>query len=220
MFEQELEQLGLTSGEAKVYESLVVLGSSTVGPVVKRSGVAYSNIYEILERLIQKGLVSFVIREKTKHFQAVAPLRLKDFLEKQENDVQERKKILDTLLPKINDLRSPQKPQEAEVFVGVKGLLTAYERFVEGADSRDVVHFFYVHDPAYYEKAAIFYKKTWHLFKKLKSCLGIANQEYRNSGLVNDYPKIIQQRYVPFPVPGNIDILRDKVLFVAWADKP
>jgi sugar-specific transcriptional regulator TrmB len=66
----ELTKLGLTEGEAKVYLALLKLGSSTVGPIVKKSKVAYSNIYEVLERLISKGLVSFIKKEKTKYFQA------------------------------------------------------------------------------------------------------------------------------------------------------
>ena len=84
MYEEQLQQLGLTEGESKVYEALLSLGSSTVGPIVKKSGVAYSNIYEILNRLLEKGFVSFVTKEKTKYFQAAEPTRIKDYLEKQE----------------------------------------------------------------------------------------------------------------------------------------
>ena len=61
---QNLVNLGLTEGEAKVYTALLGTGSSTVGPIVKASGVASSNIYDILERLIEKGLVSFIIKSK------------------------------------------------------------------------------------------------------------------------------------------------------------
>ena len=48
--EQELEDVGLTKGEARVYISLVKKGPSTVGPIVKESGVAYSKIYEVHQR--------------------------------------------------------------------------------------------------------------------------------------------------------------------------
>ena len=57
----------LTEGEAKVYEALLFLGSSTVGPIVTRSKVSYSNIYEVCDRLTAKGLVSHIVKEKTKH---------------------------------------------------------------------------------------------------------------------------------------------------------
>jgi sugar-specific transcriptional regulator TrmB len=38
----ELIQLGLTNGEARVYLSLLKLGSSKVGSIVKDSRVSYS----------------------------------------------------------------------------------------------------------------------------------------------------------------------------------
>ena len=84
MYTDTLQELGLTEGEAKVYEALLTLGNSTVGPIVKESGVAYSNAYEILERLMEKGLVSYNLKEKTKFFQAAEPTRLREYLEKQE----------------------------------------------------------------------------------------------------------------------------------------
>ena len=40
----ELLKVGLTDGEAKAYLALSELGSTTVGPIVKKSGVSYSNI--------------------------------------------------------------------------------------------------------------------------------------------------------------------------------
>lgn len=56
----ELIQLGLTSGEARIYLSLLKLGSSKVGSIVKDSRVSYSKVCDVLERLITKGLVSYV----------------------------------------------------------------------------------------------------------------------------------------------------------------
>ena len=63
MYEEELKKIGLTNGEARVYSSLLNLESSTVGPITKKSGVAYSKIYEVLQRLIEKGMVSFIIKD-------------------------------------------------------------------------------------------------------------------------------------------------------------
>jgi len=66
MYKDKLKQIGLTDGEARAYFALLEIGPSTVGPIVARSNIAYSRIYEVLNRLIEKGLVSFVSKEKTK----------------------------------------------------------------------------------------------------------------------------------------------------------
>ena len=48
---------------------------------------------------------------------------------------------------------------------------------------------------------------------------GISNEKLRKTDLVKKYPKFIEQRYVGFPVPGNIDIMKDKVLITVWKDR-
>ena len=65
---QLLRKVGLTDGESKVYLALLELGSSTTGPIVKEADIAKSIVYQILDRLIQKGLVSYIVKEKTKYF--------------------------------------------------------------------------------------------------------------------------------------------------------
>jgi len=64
----DLLKIGLTEGESKVYLALTELGSSTVGPIVKKSGVAYlrirPNIFRLLLLLI---LFNTLIKNKSKY---------------------------------------------------------------------------------------------------------------------------------------------------------
>jgi HTH-type transcriptional regulator, sugar sensing transcriptional regulator len=73
----ELIQLGLTSGEARIYLSLLKLGSSKVGSIVKDSRVSYSKVYDVLERLITKGLVSYVTFDIiSKYWQVIIVIKI------------------------------------------------------------------------------------------------------------------------------------------------
>lgn len=221
MYEAQLQQLGLTEGESKVYEALLTLGSSTVGPVVKKSGVAYSNIYEILNRLAEKGFVSFIIKEKTKYFQAVEPTRIRDFLEKQELSLQKNKETFEKLLPNLESLTSlVGKKEEVEIFIGEKGLRTAYELLLKDRHKNEAGVFLYVHDPIYYENSLEFYKKLWVLLGKLSSTWrGISNEEYRPTEMAKKSPSYMEMRYVSFPLPINVDIFKDKLLIISWNEK-
>ena len=58
----ELRKIGLTEGEIRVYEALLNLGECTKTSLVKEAGIAPSNIYDITNRLIEKGIVSKVIK--------------------------------------------------------------------------------------------------------------------------------------------------------------
>ncbi len=55
---EELTNLGLTQGEAKVYLAMIQNGPSRAGKIVEISGVSQSKVYNVLDRLILKGLAN------------------------------------------------------------------------------------------------------------------------------------------------------------------
>src|SRR5919112_3807650 len=137
MMISELMELGLTNGEAKVYLSLLKLGSSKVGSIVKDCRVSYSKVYDVLERLILKGLVSYVLIGNIKHFNAVEPYRLQDYIQKKEEQIKLQKdkasKIIPNLVSIVNKRRENKhsgfksatraiEKNHAEIFKGDQGL--------------------------------------------------------------------------------------------------
>jgi HTH-type transcriptional regulator, sugar sensing transcriptional regulator len=210
----DLLKIGLTEGEAKVYLALSKLGSSTVGPVVKDSGVAYSNIYDILNRLIEKGIVSFIIKSKTKYFQACSPVNLLEYLDKKEKKLHEEKENLKKILPELEKLQESREAQEAEIFLGTKGLRTAYEKLYRGIHKDEEIYFFYIHKKEYAEQSNLFYNSLTNLAKGVKN-KGICNKEYKKSWF-SKIQKHLTLKYVNFPIPGNIDISKNKVFIVSW----
>lgn len=210
----ELLKVGLTDGESKVYLALSELGSSTVGPIVKKAKVAYSNIYDILNRLIEKGIVSSVIKSKTKYFQAATPSNLLDYLEKREKDVNFQKNELKKIIPDLEKLQSSHSEQEAEVFLGKKGLKTAYEKMLRKKTKKDEMLYFYLHEEEYAEESDLFYHSMQELSKNVRM-RGLANKKYQKSWFAKK-SKFLNVRFVDFPLPGNIDVAGDTVLIVSW----
>ena len=82
---EALTKAGLSEGEAKIYTTLLRLGLSKAGKISKESGLNRTSSYDALNRLIEKGLVTWVVESKIKHYQAVNPLRLMEVL--QENNL-------------------------------------------------------------------------------------------------------------------------------------
>ena len=113
---EKLIQLGLTEGESKVYLALLKLGSTKVGPLVKLSKVSYSKIYEVTNRLLDKGLINYIIKEKTKYFQAVEPNRILDYLQEKQKQTEEKIKLFNQILPNLKEYsKLPSKKEEAEI---------------------------------------------------------------------------------------------------------
>ena len=109
MEDRILEEIGLTHNEIIVYKTLLQLGQTTAGPLTKKSGIHRSRVYESLNKLINKGLVSYSIKANIKYFSAQNPETIIDFLE-------EKKKAVKEILPELKSLQifKPEK-QESNI---------------------------------------------------------------------------------------------------------
>ena len=84
---EELTRLGLTINESKVYLALLELGSTNAGKIIKKTKLHRNIVYDNLDKLIEKGLVSFVIIKNTKYFETTSPSELKGYVSKQKQDI-------------------------------------------------------------------------------------------------------------------------------------
>jgi sugar-specific transcriptional regulator TrmB len=120
---EELESLGLTKGESKVYWALLEIGECTVGALLKEAKVSHSKIYDILERLSDKGLVTIIKKHNTQHFLANKPESLKDLLNEKRKEIDEREKILDNIMPELQTkLEYAGTKDEITIFEGKSGV--------------------------------------------------------------------------------------------------
>lgn len=124
MKQETLEKIGLSKNEAKVYLALLKLGSASVTDIAKSSGVHRVNTYDALERLMEHGLVSAVVKVNKKYFEAADPDRILDILKEKEKVIEEAKKILPEL--KL-DYKMAAKRQDVHHFKGKEGLKTFFE---------------------------------------------------------------------------------------------
>ncbi len=128
-----LEHIGLTRNESVVYLTLLQLGTSRTGTILKRSGLNSGKIYEILESLKAKGLASESIINKVKHFTAAPPAQLLDYMEKKKEMLETDEHKVKALLPNLEKLRTISKKEvQAVVYTGLRGLKTAVDEAFEG----------------------------------------------------------------------------------------
>ncbi len=123
-----LEEIGLTKAEINVYLALLELGSSTTGPIVEKSNASSSKIYEILEKLMQKGLVSYIIQSGTKYFEAADPKRILDYMQEKKKELEEKTQKIQQIIPELVLKQKLAKYRsQATIFKGIKGIQSAYE---------------------------------------------------------------------------------------------
>ncbi|MBW2978274.1 hypothetical protein KY331_05495, partial [Candidatus Woesearchaeota archaeon] len=216
-----LEQIGLTKSEIKVYLALLELGSSSTGKIVDKSRVASSKVYEILDKLIQKGLVSFIIKAGVKYFEAAPPERIMDYMEEREKRFNKQKQDLKQILPELELKQKIAKyKSEATIYKGYKGVETAFLSALKLLKSGDV--FLVMGIPSRSEQMNRFFTRFNRIRAKRNIKMkGIFNEAAR--GELQTLPKnrpLSEVRYIPETTPAAINIFKDRVMIVPESKEP
>ena len=122
-----LSGFGLTKNEINVYLTLLKTGSANAGEITEKTGIHRRNVYDSLERLMKKGLVSYVIVNNRKLFNPANPKRFLNIIEEKKYELDARKKEFEKVLPRLDAMKSLTKKQDVRFFRGVEGLKTVYE---------------------------------------------------------------------------------------------
>ncbi len=111
-----LLRIGLSDGESKVYLALLKLGSVPVSDIKEETNLHRTTIYDFLEKLLNKGLINYVIKNNVKFYSAAHPNKLLDF-------VKEKEDIVQGILPNLMKLSDFKKSDvQVEVYKGHEGL--------------------------------------------------------------------------------------------------
>ncbi len=123
MNEIELIKLGLNKNEAKVYLILLKRNAGSAGELIKQSNFHRNIVYDNLEKLIEKGLVSFIFEGRTKIFKANPLYSFTDFLEREQEILNEKKEIAEKIKKSAKELFPIKcKMQDAMIYRGIKGV--------------------------------------------------------------------------------------------------
>lgn len=107
--------LGLSPNEAKIYESLLEHGESTISEIAVAAKIHRRNAYDAIQRLINKGLCFQIFSTTENRYNAVDPDKLAElFAEKQAR--------LNGILPELKKrFISRVAPEEAYIYRGLEG---------------------------------------------------------------------------------------------------
>ena len=124
-----LKEIGLNQSEIKVYLALLDLGESKSGEILKKSGLNSGRIYEVFDTLLKKGFISSVSKSGVKYFSPADPQKIKDYISEKKKQIEKEEKDFDSLLPELmNRIQSRKEDTKIEVFLGLKGLESAYKK--------------------------------------------------------------------------------------------
>lgn len=214
MINKELfKEVGFTDAETKIYLALLEIGPTSAGLIMRKTGLQNSVLHRNLQRLIEKGFISYVEKGKRRIYQSVDPKRII-------KDIDEKKNNFEKILPELELLKKPFEKQEAKIFVGLKGFKNALSEFIEGAKKGDEYLIFSlgVEDLEKYENIISYYRD----FEKIRKSKGIVSKAIAPKSqkqFLRESSKAINIKFVDFPTLLDVSIFKNKLLLSSWGEK-
>jgi sugar-specific transcriptional regulator TrmB len=212
MNQKLLEEAGLTSSEARIYLALLEKGSCRAGEITRHTGIHRRSVYDAIERLIQKGLVSYIKTNNRNYYEAADPNRFMELLKEKQDNIKQ-------IIPEMELLRKlTEEKKETLFFRGKPAIKTVFDDqikegkeilvFGDAINVNEIVKYYFAH----------FDKQRSE--KKVK-----VRMIFDESARKESYLKIIPLSEVRFvkkgsKAPVSTNIYSNKVSLIIWEDNP
>lgn len=210
--ERELRELGFTDNEIKVYLTLFRIGRAKAGRIAKECALERTSVYNALKRLLEKGVIAYIIEGKTKVFSPGPPEKIVDMLK-------EKEEVATTLIPQLKTLQKFEREKENILkFRGYSGVKTVLNDVLKSCEEGDE-YLMMGSEGQLSERMPEFAKIFVARKDKKKLKARILIRSARRSKPKSKYTTV---RYVPQEVvsPANVDIYKNKVALVLWSEVP
>ncbi|PJC37086.1 hypothetical protein CO046_02220 [Candidatus Peregrinibacteria bacterium CG_4_9_14_0_2_um_filter_53_11] len=209
-----IKNIGLSDKESRVYLACLELGSSAVSEIARRARINRVTCYSILEKLMQKGLISSIRQENKILFDATDPRLVS-------NDMTQRAKEFRAALPEFRRLRGDVIHPNVRYFEGLEGVKAIYEdtltsssEILNYSNSREIRQHWPEYDSEYVSQ-----RVKHKIFLR-----GISPMdEHGLSVHSRDGISFREIRLVPseeFTFTNEINIYDDKVAIISFQDVP
>ena len=223
MYEKELQQLGLSEKESRIYLASLELGPASAQNIALKADINRPTTYVQIESLKSKGLMSEAIKGGRTLYVAESPERLGSLLAKAEKELELSKEELIRVLPALASLFSGagEKPL-VRFFEGIEGAKAMREDYLR-MKGKTVIGF------SNLDKLFDVFPKHEEEYSKRRIEAGIRSKAIytRKAGPLEgdtDPAKLRQAKFIShdkFPVSADITVYDNKVAIVTYKkEKP
>lgn len=204
-----LEKLGLQESDIKVYLSLLKRGLSTATQIAKHTELNRSHTYDKLDLLLKKGLISFVIKNNVKYFQASNPEKILDYISEMQKEIKD-------IIPALNKIQiKPESKTSVELYQGNEGMKTVFKDVIrKGKD-----YYVFGEEGKFQETFPIFIQQLLRDVKGLKLNEYLLSKESQRNKILT-IPNNTKIKYLPdrFFSPVMTTVYGDNIAIFIWSD--
>ena len=215
MMLNNLQKLGFSENEARVYLALLEAGFGTTAPIIKKTNLHRNIVYETLDRLVNRGLASFSIQRGKKHFRALSPLKI---LQQQETQL----RLAQEVAPILIKMQKAEK-QEVIIYEGKEGFQNAHFDAIGQMKNSSAVYVMIAGGEKWFEVMGSGLKKfdSLRVAKKIKDKI-IALESQRKDITLQGKRPLFEARFLPeyFDNPSGTSVYGDITLIMVYGEPP
>jgi sugar-specific transcriptional regulator TrmB len=202
----KLCSLGLTEREADAYISLCNFDEATASKLAKQTKEHRTNVYDSLNGLIKKGLITYNIKNGVRYFRVADPEKILDY-------VKEKEDIAKRLLPELaSRIGSVEEKPTVEIYEGKEGFKSILMKILKERKT------------LYSIGASEEWEKKFPIkltqYMKEREETGIRAKLLYVKGTKPIISRLNQVRFLPieFAQPSTIAIFGDYVAMLMWTE--
>lgn len=202
-----LLELGFTTNNAAVYLAIVEFGPCNAGPIVKATNLHRNIVYNSIQHLIVRKLVSEKVVKGRKIFSATAPETLA-------HEFEHKAELAQKLSTQMKDL-SKKESEEIVIYEGRKEYISLLSGLLDDMAPGSVEYIFGTSNGRLMNKYIKSFSKSYlEKLKKNKSVVRIIAYEKHKEMLEEDLQRLparYEVRYLPYdlPDPRVLDVYPD-----------
>lgn len=206
-----LENLGLSKNEVLVFVKLLELGESKAGAIISKTNIQSSGVYNAINALIDKGLVSFIMKNKIKYYKAADPETVLSYIDTKKTEYEK-------LLPELKFRQKTSEEDGVEYFRSTRGIKTLIFELLKNGKKGDLYRYI-ASDVKHYKTST---DKAYGAGKQLRKELGLKSRALFHESLrsIAKPSKTSIKKFVNFPLPPNMQMFHNKVAIISWDGEP
>ncbi len=210
MVKEILRDLGMTQNEVEIYLTLLGSGEMSVNEIASKSGLHRQVCYDALDRLLEKGFVSYILKNNKKFFRPLEPEKILDYLD-------EKKEEVSSVLPQLDAmLKKGREETQVEVIKGRMVLRTIYsDIFRTLKETKEDLHAMGIEETKFLEFDEIAIKQHISRLRRNKLKEKLLSKESATTffeGPQSEYRLIPDHLFNPNPT----HVYGDKVAIIIW----
>jgi sugar-specific transcriptional regulator TrmB len=192
-------------------------GELSVNEIGTKSGLHRQVCYDALDRLVEKGFISYIMKNSKKFFKVLNPEKIIDYLDEKKHEIDLKKQNFGSILPELTNMFQVQRDEtDVEVVKGKNVLRTIYnDIFKVLKENKEILLAMGIEETKFLEYDRIAIKQHINKLQKNKlkeKLLSKVSATHFFEGPQSEYRLIEDHLFNPNPT----HIYGDKIAIVIW----